>query len=1087
MMLLDRQSISPGGTLERISRPRLDGWLAGPTAASIAVLIGPPGAGKSELIRPLQADPSAIYFRVGNAKATFARFVHGLACACAATAPGAEASFPRAWERALQSPSPPIVLAHWLCEHLHGIDRHIVIDDLHAAAADLSIAAFIGKLADLRPDASLTIAARSVGALPIPLWMATRRMERPIDESELKFTRSEIFELAERYGLGLDVPGNDALIAATGGSPIAIAYALSRLRCAAGEFARASVPASSVAIAEQIFARRTGTEQAFLQIAALLPSIDDELLALCGWDDAPAIRAALGSDAAFVWELRADGGLCFHDRFRDYLAQQFQACDLDFQSTIAHCAVNALAISGRHAAALDLATHHRLIGPMGQLLDEHGFKILEAGEVDIVSETLNAFDTLEQSLGASATALRGYLEARCGRLDTAEAWFRLGLQKTADESIRVVIATYYARELALRRRDDACEVLAPFVDSMTLPGAVRIDLRSSFAQALTAANRLDEAVSYTDEALAQLAPDSPPALRARVLARAAYVAIESGNPALARERARIAAPLAEAQCLYDVAASTYSVLYQIAYDIDDDAAACLNYLQRMRNVGVRSGTLRFDLYVMLCMYELYVEAGDEGALAELDRQLAAIDKHDGTVATMESLLPSKALQAGWRGDFDAAQRLLRPTAEHQATPERKALCWAQIGLYCAAAGDTQRADEARWKAQEALLQCDERPTQFGLALLILALAAFVSGDVDGARRWVRSADDATIGSAPRLRALRSMVEAMTSGSTDADHFAQHVRDPLAALWTAAFGGMAKLIEALPHRFARSTHGPESIGILLAKHELPARFAAAVQAGDSGSLRAWFDTLRGPVFDRTAMIEQFGRWAAEQTGLDRRTQAALGDVRRQVAAYRRSAPAFVRLVEDIDASIEALIERLDVAAPLMAEHSRAVSSWCSRVGRVLGLSEDEITFVSRCGLIHDIGKMRTPLEILDAPRQLSRDEWAIMRDHAAEGARIVGRVPVLVPLVPIVRGHHERLDGSGYPDGLRLSTIPLASRIVSVADSFNAMIGRRPYRLPLSPTQALDELDRNRETQFDPEVVEAMVRVVLGRLAQAPKM
>jgi ATP/maltotriose-dependent transcriptional regulator MalT len=407
MMLLDRQAISQGGTLERISRPRLDGWLAGPTAASIAVLIGPPGAGKSELIRPLQADPSAMYFRVGNAKATFARFVHGLACACAPAAPGAEASFPRAWERALQSPSPPIVLAHWLCEHLQGIDRHIVIDDLHAAAADLSIAAFIGKLADLRPGASLTITARSVGALPIPLWMATRRMERPIDESELKFTRSEIFELAERYGLGVGAPEIDALIAATGGSPIAIAYALSRLRCAAGEFSRATVPASSAAIAEQIFARRTGTEQAFLHIAALLPSIDDELLALCGWDDAPAIRAALGSDAAFVWESRADGRLCFHDRFRDYLARQFQSCDLEFRSTSVHCAVNALAVSGRHAAALDVATHHRLIGPMGQLLDEHGFEILEAGEVDIVSETLNAFDRRERD--STARLYRGAL------------------------------------------------------------------------------------------------------------------------------------------------------------------------------------------------------------------------------------------------------------------------------------------------------------------------------------------------------------------------------------------------------------------------------------------------------------------------------------------------------------------------------------------------------------------------------------------------------------------------------------------------------------------------------------------------------
>ena len=1086
-MQLDRQSIPQDGTLERIFRPRLEGRLAGPAAASIAVLVGPAGAGKSELIRPFRTDPSAIYFRVGNAMATFARFVHGFACACAPAAPGAQASFPRAWERALQSPSPAIVLAHWLCEHLQGIDRHIVIDDLHVAAADLSIAAFIGKFADLRPHASLTIAARSIGALPIPLWMATGRMERPIDESELRFTRDEIFGLADRLRLTLDGHEIDALNAATRGSPIAIAYALSRLRCVPGAFSYAAVPASFAAIAEDIFARRTGAERAFLHSAAVFPTIEDELLALCGWDDAPALRAALGSDAAFVWESRPDGRLCFHDRFRDYLDQQFQSCDLDFRSTIAHCAVNALEISGRHAAALDVATHHRLIGSMGRLLDEHGFEILEAGEVEIVSDALNAFDTLEQSLGASATALRGYIEARCGRLDTAEAWFRLGLEKAADESVGVAIATYYARELALRRRDDACDVLAPFVDSATLPCAVRIDVRSSFAQALTAANRLDEAVWHTEEALAQLEPDSPPALRARVLARAAYVAIESGNPALARERARIAAPLAEAQCLYDVAASTYSVLYQIAYDIDDDAAACLNYLHCMRNVGVRSGTLRFDLYVMLCTYELHVEAGDEGALAELDRQLASIDKHDGTVATMESLLPGTALRAGWRGDFDTAQRLLRPTAEHQATPERKALCWAQIGLYCAAAGNLQQADEARWKAQDALLQCDVRPTQFGLALLTLALSAFVGGDVDGARRWVRSADDATIGSAPRLRALRSVLDAMIAGAGDADRFAQGVRGPLAALGTTAFGGMAKLIEALPHRFARSTFAAESIGSMLAKYELPDRFAAAVESGDAGSLRAWFDTLRGPLFDHAAMTEQFERWAAEQIRLDRGTQAALCDVRRQVKAYSRGAPAFVRLVENIDASIEALMERLDVAAPLMAEHSRAVSAWCARVGRVLGLSEDEITFVSRCGLIHDIGKMRTPLDILEAPRQLSRDEWAIMRDHAAEGGRIVGGVPALVPLMPIVRSHHERLDGRGYPDGLRLSAIPLAARIVSVADSFNAMIGRRPYRLPLSPTQALDELDRNCGTQFDPEVVEAMVRVVLGRLAQAPKM
>jgi HD-GYP domain-containing protein (c-di-GMP phosphodiesterase class II) len=144
-------------------------------------------------------------------------------------------------------------------------------------------------------------------------------------------------------------------------------------------------------------------------------------------------------------------------------------------------------------------------------------------------------------------------------------------------------------------------------------------------------------------------------------------------------------------------------------------------------------------------------------------------------------------------------------------------------------------------------------------------------------------------------------------------------------------------------------------------------------------------------------------------------------------------------------------------------------------------------VTRCGLIHDVGKTRTPTEILQAPRRLNSDEWAIMRDHAAEGARMIARQPLLSRFGPIVRGHHERLDGQGYPDGLRLGAIPMAARIVSVADCFNAMIGRRPYRLPMAPTEALNELECHRGTQFDPDVVEAMVRIVLGRLAETPPL
>jgi putative nucleotidyltransferase with HDIG domain len=274
---------------------------------------------------------------------------------------------------------------------------------------------------------------------------------------------------------------------------------------------------------------------------------------------------------------------------------------------------------------------------------------------------------------------------------------------------------------------------------------------------------------------------------------------------------------------------------------------------------------------------------------------------------------------------------------------------------------------------------------------------------------------------------------------------------------------------------------------LAKAELPQRLTAAAASDDPGPLHAWLDSLHGWLLDEVAVAERFEQWAAAQNRFEPDTRAAISKVRRQLTAHRRRAPAFLKLGDDIDTSINSLFEHLDAAAPLMAEHSRAVSAWCSRLARALDLTEAEIDFVTRGGLIHDIGKMRTPASILNAPRRLTPQEWAIMQRHAPEGSQIVSNVPVLRPFVPIVRGHHERLDGRGYPDGLRLSAIPLAARIVSVADSFNAMIGRRPYRAPLAPTDALAELQRNAHTQFDPEVVEAMVRIVLGRISDPAAM
>ena len=154
-------------------------------------------------------------------------------------------------------------------------------------------------------------------------------------------------------------------------------------------------------------------------------------------------------------------------------------------------------------------------------------------------------------------------------------------------------------------------------------------------------------------------------------------------------------------------------------------------------------------------------------------------------------------------------------------------------------------------------------------------------------------------------------------------------------------------------------------------------------------------------------------------------------------------------------------------------------WCWRVAKRLELSRSESYVVTRSGLLHDIGKTMTPIDILTAPRKRTDDEWDVMRRHAAEGEQIVQQSSELHPFAPAVRSHHERFDGRGYPDRLERGFIPFSARIVAVADAFNAMIARRPYRPPLPPTQAIEELKRNSGTQFDPAVVEAMIDVVLS--------
>jgi len=179
----------------------------------------------------------------------------------------------------------------------------------------------------------------------------------------------------------------------------------------------------------------------------------------------------------------------------------------------------------------------------------------------------------------------------------------------------------------------------------------------------------------------------------------------------------------------------------------------------------------------------------------------------------------------------------------------------------------------------------------------------------------------------------------------------------------------------------------------------------------------------------------------------------------------------------DEVIAALLSALEARDGATCEHSRAVGMWCGRLAKMLGMPPERQRIAVLAGILHDVGKLATPSEILLKPGPLDPHEWDIMREHAPVGAQMVERIPSLRELAPIVRAHHERFDGSGYPDGEAGVRIPRLARIVSVADSFHAMISRRPYRQAMTLTAALGELRADSGSQWDSAIVDAMLEIV----------
>lgn len=203
--------------------------------------------------------------------------------------------------------------------------------------------------------------------------------------------------------------------------------------------------------------------------------------------------------------------------------------------------------------------------------------------------------------------------------------------------------------------------------------------------------------------------------------------------------------------------------------------------------------------------------------------------------------------------------------------------------------------------------------------------------------------------------------------------------------------------------------------------------------------------------------------------------------------RHSFRLYVELRADLKDFVRALSEVLEEVDPYTRLHSTRVAEYAVRLAREMGLTEKEVEEIEYSALVHDLGKIGPQHQhILQKPGTLSHEEQRTLRAHPAAGADIVRKVRALRRPAEIVRAHHERPDGQGYPFGLRSDDVPVGARILNVSDAFDAMTSDRPYRRALSVTAALGELKRGAGTQFDATVVGTLVKMhAAGRFPLVP--
>lgn len=744
----------------------------------IAVVVAPPGFGKSALLRAFTAlRGSAVLIDLAAGEPTFRAAVRDLCEVLRAIAPGARLAFASAYARAAERGDRAASLARWLARYLEGRDVTIVVDSVERLGEETRLfAEFVEVLAGCGPRAPrLVVAARDTTELPVPRWLAADLIAMPVGESDLRWNLADAQAAANRFGLAVDDDALGAIVRAAHGRAFAVLFALH-----AGE-----MPPPGVDPGLALLHALTPDERTYVLETCLLRTLDPDVLAAAGLPLHPLLIAESGLARLVVNE---DGTQYRYDEGLRSRAEETLRTNLASHQAVAEQTVTALEAVGRVREALDIARNAQLHEHVHRLVRVNGLRLEDRGDVEALDAAL---EMLPAELDdAVVLLLRGTRESRLGRSDTSEAWFRHAIARAQSRPVAAEAAYRLARDIVRRGRVDAIELLEPYAGDAALGDDQRSSILSVLAEAYLIAHRPADARATLERALA-CCERADLATRAHVYTRASYVELYGGDHDRARRYATIGASIAEQANLYVVATGAYSVLYNLAYD-EGGPSECLVHLERLSDCAVRSGNLDFHLYAIVAAYELHVERGDVAAVERLENDLRAFDVHYGASTTLEGLVPSRALFAAWAGAFDAAYEILAPSAAQQSDPERAALRWAEIALYAAAAGARDRGVDALRHFEAAFARDDMRSQIPIRAAIIARLAGALLGEP--VETVFETAPTSRVASLARAV---DVVIRRRRGEADGDELFDAFED----LHRHELHGMAKLFAALPSAVA----------------------------------------------------------------------------------------------------------------------------------------------------------------------------------------------------------------------------------------------------------------------------------------------